>query len=79
MDTNGHKNDKTVITTKYTKHTKYGNSVTPSHEKMIFVSIRVHSWFKIVFRVFRAFRGSKLFFVFFRAFRGSKLFFTAVP
>ena len=33
MDTNGHKNDKTVITTKYTKHTKYGNSVTPSHEK----------------------------------------------
>ena len=35
----------------------------PSHEKMIFVSIRVHSWFKIVFRVFRVFRGSKLFFV----------------
>ena len=58
MDTNGHEKDKTVITTKNTKNTKYGNPVTPPHEKRHSWSIRVHSWFYYLpFRVFRVFRG----------------------
>ena len=37
MHTNGHENDKTVITTKYTKHTKYGYFSDATSWKKIFV------------------------------------------